>query len=549
MKNLFRLRERDGMVFLTSYIGDEEIVTIPDDYKGKPVRGISRNCFNKCEQEVLRKIKEIILPDTIVLIERYAFSGCVALEKIVLPKKLRFLKQYAFYNCSNLTEITLHENIEQIGQYCFFGCSSLNKITYFGEKINLSETAIRWGLPLEDVSLNFLTLLDLRYQTRIVKNKLQKFSTFSKEEQKQLISFINRKPNLKKAMFSDCDSNIIDLLLDNKVKINLVLLNDFIQYHIEKQNTPVTAILLEHKEKNYTKKDAEVVNERKELVEIGFEMPTFTELRHDWSFAKRDDEIIIYSYKGISSKQTLPATLSDGTPISRIKITDNSDFSTLEHLTIEAQLIYIESYTFYKCQNLISVILPESLIDIGGRAFYDCIRLTEIKLPEKLKSISFSAFCNCSSLKEITLPKSLGRISESAFNNCTSLKDVIIPENVTYICDYAFRMCESFHEMVIPEKVKDLGYAVFSDCKNLKKVEILSNIKILPQSFFEDCVNLEEVILPDSITEIDKFAFCGCKNLKKVNVPAKLKFVCYNAFMYCDLFDKSEFDDLKKLVN
>lgn len=54
-------------------------------------------------------------------IGEYAFRDC-ALEEIILPETLRKIGRYAFYNCQSLERITLSDTLSDIGSGAFTGC-------------------------------------------------------------------------------------------------------------------------------------------------------------------------------------------------------------------------------------------------------------------------------------------------------------------------------------------------------------------------------------------------------------------------------------------
>ena len=62
----------------------------------------------------------------------------------------------------------------------------------------------------------------------------------------------------------------------------------------------------------------------------------------------------------------------------------------------------IANVAFFKCPELIRVIMPSTITSIGNRSFKDCTRLTSITLPENLQSIGVYAFDGCTALTDIT---------------------------------------------------------------------------------------------------------------------------------------------------
>ena len=61
---------------------------------------------------------------------------------------------------------------------------------------------------------------------------------------------------------------------------------------------------------------------------------------------------------------------------------------------------------FLQCDNLTSVIIPNSVTSIDEQAFYYCINITNITIPEGVESIGVSAFESCNNLTNIYLKPS-----------------------------------------------------------------------------------------------------------------------------------------------
>lgn len=541
MKKLFRFRARDGYIFLTSYIGDDEVIIVPDTYNGKPVTGITRNCFDKCDYKSRNNIKKIILPESVVIIEQFAFSCCENLEEIILSKNLKLIKNQAFWKCKSLTQITFFENVETIGSFAFGNCNSLKKIICKNDDIKVAKSAFPKELPLEIASFNIIKQLDHSFQVNLIYKLLEKFDELSSEEQKEILAFINRKQNLKKELFFIADNNIITLLLQENIKLQLNFVNELIDFNIKKENTLINAILLDYKEKNFSKKETELSLERKELVDIGFETPTFGELRQNWKFSKRDGEIVISGYKGISSNQTIPKHISDGTPITKLEIKENGDYKRLENLIIEAEITRLEYYTFGLCEKLKEIILPESLTVISGNTFCYSKALESVKSFDNLEFIGDRAFIGCKALREFNFSKNLTYIGVKSFCKCKELTVVSFGNKLKTISEYAFSECEKITEIIIPPNTTKLGAYAFQECSSLEKVEILSNLKMIEESTFSNCNNLKEIILPDTLEVIGYLAFSNCTNLEKITIPASVKSIYFMAFRNCVNLKKVNF--------
>ena len=116
-------------------------------------------------------------------------------------------------------------------------------------------------------------------------------------------------------------------------------------------------------------------------------------------------------------------------------------------LSHNLKITVIQEKAFYPCDDLKSIILPNSVTTIGSSAFYNCISLTDITIPNSVTTIEDSAFVGCTSLTDITIPNSVTTIGSSAFYNCISLTDITIPNSVTTIEDSAFYNCSRLKEI------------------------------------------------------------------------------------------------------
>lgn len=74
---------------------------------------IPESAFNSC------KLQNITIPNTIISINRSAFSGNYLLTEIDIPSSITSLGINAFYQCNQLQKVTLSENIQSIGNDCF----------------------------------------------------------------------------------------------------------------------------------------------------------------------------------------------------------------------------------------------------------------------------------------------------------------------------------------------------------------------------------------------------------------------------------------------
>ncbi len=105
--------------------------------------------------------------------------------------------------------------------------------------------------------------------------------------------------------------------------------------------------------------------------------------------------------------------------------------------------VRIMGYAFRGCKNLVDIVIPEnSTFFIGASSFYECESLMKINIPEGVDTISSYAFYGCTNLSSVTLPQTLVTIEDFAFSNCGNLKEVTIPSGVENIGENCFKNTE-----------------------------------------------------------------------------------------------------------
>ena len=71
------------------------------------------------------EVKELVIPNGITEIKKYAFYNCSGLTKIVIPDSVTSIGASAFYQCSGLTSVTIRKGVTSIGSTAFWGCNKL----------------------------------------------------------------------------------------------------------------------------------------------------------------------------------------------------------------------------------------------------------------------------------------------------------------------------------------------------------------------------------------------------------------------------------------
>lgn len=87
-----------------------------------------------------RELKEVVLPESVIRIEDYAFASCINLEKISLSDKTREIGKKAFSGCIALKNVFRTQSLSSIGDYAFVACESLELFDFDENNINIGES-------------------------------------------------------------------------------------------------------------------------------------------------------------------------------------------------------------------------------------------------------------------------------------------------------------------------------------------------------------------------------------------------------------------------
>ena len=112
------------------------------------VTTICENAFRDSQLEI------IIIPDTVILIGEYAFSGCTNLKSIIIPRSVKSIGDGAFSGCRNLKSIDLSDSsVTTIGESAFGGCSELANLVIPNSVTSIGNFAFSSCLALQEINI------------------------------------------------------------------------------------------------------------------------------------------------------------------------------------------------------------------------------------------------------------------------------------------------------------------------------------------------------------------------------------------------------------
>ena len=116
-----------------------------------------------------------------------------------------------------------------------------------------------------------------------------------------------------------------------------------------------------------------------------------------------------------------------------------------------------------------SVVVPPN-VRIMKKAYSGLPNLKKVTIQtNKLTEIGEDTFYGCDNLEDINIPDGVTRIGKGAFELNFSLRKINIPSSVTYIAENAFA-CTHLDSIDIPAGVTFIGRGAFWKCDRLKKV-------------------------------------------------------------------------------
>lgn len=122
--DFFCTDDGNGGLVLMEYLGNDEIVVIPEKIDGKPIKSITKYVFaNDCS------VKAIKLSNSIEEISDFAFALNKNLQLVVCGNGLQTIGKSAFQACESLREISLPEGLKIIKSLAFSQCRGLNSVT------------------------------------------------------------------------------------------------------------------------------------------------------------------------------------------------------------------------------------------------------------------------------------------------------------------------------------------------------------------------------------------------------------------------------------
>nr|WP_294371684.1 leucine-rich repeat protein [uncultured Ruminococcus sp.] len=413
---------------LTKYKGNSEYVEVPSKINGYRVISMGAIFGDN------RKLKGIIVPDTVERINDRAFSGCISLTDVDLGKGVTSIESYAFYNCQNLKAITIPEQVYNLGGYIFNNCLNL-KTVYYKAK-NISYASSIFNLP---------SVTDLVIASTVETLPSEAFANYSYLEN---VVIENGLMTIPYKCFQNCTSLKNVTLPDSVMAIGESAFENC--YNLKGMKFPKSLNTISRFAfKNCSSLDILNFNDNlREICDYAFE---------NCSSVKN---VIFGNWLNTIGKEVFKNCLS------------------IEKTDLPSSVSSLGESAFEDCTNLKSVTLSEKLKCINDKTFAGCSNLESIDFPDSVSELGQRSFKNCSKLKKVGLGKSITDIDEYAFSGCNSLESIEFPSSAEYIRKNAFENCTNLSSVKLNKGLQSIENYAFYNCVNLKKIEVPSNTSL-----------------------------------------------------------------------
>ena len=388
---------------LTKYRGTDERVTIPDT-----VEVVGESAF-----ENNQKVQLVVVPKSVKRMDAYVFWGCDNLEEVVLGKGLTAVDEYAFSGCTGLKQITIPENVQSIDAQAFAGCTNLTDI-YIPDTV----TSIA-----DDAFLNCDNVTIHADEGSVAAKFAQKLA-----EQKSQSPLVTAAPMATPAADGTSDSQATTEPAPTE--------------------TPTPAP---------TPVPGNVIGS------------TFVVGNHAMVMMLPEEETVQQGY-------TEPETGQETSGESQDITTEDGK---------------IPEWKYYRNQSVGAVSIPEGTTEIGRFAFSRS-SAESVTFPEGVTTIDYAAFYHCDDLNSVILPDTVTRVEAKAFTHTGWMDDFEENSMDDYLIsgDILVAYKGDLPEVTIPDGVRVIADEVFRSHTELKKVHLPASVTNIGDSAFPEGIEI-----------------------------------------------------------
>lgn len=509
---IYRYDEETDSYALKEYIGTDEYVIIPTQYKNRYVRYIDTNAFSNAayvsnielpnrradDGSILSEIEGIgenafsatdwyrNYAGDFIIIDDYLIRYTGTADTVTIPDGITRLAEGAFRD-STVRVVKFPAGVAAIADYAFYSCAQLEKVVFPESLTSIGKAAFYGCVSLSDI--NFA-----------VCKKLNDIAYDAFENTAWLTSYPD----------------------------NCVMINNILYRYVE----------------HFLVKELHVYNGVSTINERAFYGNTY--LRSIYI----PQSVVLIGASAFEGSNLISVNLfAGGSELATIQECAFKDCTTLTtiDLTLSSALTYIGDSAFEGCFSLREITIPTQVSSTGVGVFAGAgLRTVNFAAGSKLTMLSDQTFLGCTSLFTVNFAgtSALVSIGTEAFRDCTALRDFNNQNSaIESLGDRAFYNCSSLMNFSINASrlktigdlaLENVGYVSGNDRnmvilgKILIKyngfetvVEIPSDVTSIYNSAFEGNTRIIEIVFPakSAIVSVNSRAFYGCTNLASINFP------------------------------
>jgi len=393
------------------------------------LKELGSGCFENCKQ-----LQEVILPDTVQVIESFTFSQCVNLEKINLPQGLLEIDIYAFADCSKLFFETLPNGIRYVGDGAFKNVAI--DTVYFTVDMEKNGSSYRGVLIKHLVVREGVTVIPLNLCASCINLESVQFPSTLK--------------TIDVSAFADCSMLTALTFPEGLQSIGS---RAFARSGLRSVCLPA----------GLTYVGAGAFHDCQALTEAQV-LCINAEMGSD-----------IFKESGLVSISFAPG-------MTEIPVSICVSCESLERVDIPGTVTFVGEDAFCGDISLRSIDFSGARVSLGGGVFYGCTLLNELK-NVTLVDYAYNDFINSPLVKvENGMYSVFGHILY--VKNSELYAKTVIPSYITHIADIAFIDCSNLVYLEIPDSVVYIGKEAFYNCYNLSEVKIGNGLCVVGEDAF-----------------------------------------------------------------
>ena len=369
-------------------------------------------------------LTSVFLKEGLNSLGKSAFANCLKLKTVTIPGSISSVAQNVFENCESLEELTFGIGVQQIESRAFYMCRSLKKLTLPDSMVSICGNAFYGCSELEEVKIG---------------EQLSSIGDYAFSNCESLSEFLVDENNENYAE--------LDGVLLNKDKTTLII---YPQGNKRTHYTVPSCVKNIETRAFYSSRNLTSVSIPESVETIGNSAFNYCSKLVSINIFSDDVKIERYAfdqtgYYNAENNWDNGVLYLDGYLLSAKKFID-------ERCTIREGTVSIADYAFYD-NELIGVVIPESVENIGEGAFYYCVFLSDIVIGENVKNIGKNAFYRTDYYdnEDIWISNELYIDNYLIVADKTASGFYDVKDGTIVIADDAFNNCKNIDSIVLPE--------------------------------------------------------------------------------------------------